>query len=101
MIRMGMQTITEVVASLKSQVAFLREREALHGQQEAYHREQRSALAAELERVSRHLESFLVASSAAVELAARSVAPAAVEDLGSASRPRLGKMVELVIADLA
>lgn len=100
---MAKQTIAEVVANLESQVAFFREREALHAQQEAYHREQRDAFAAELEKVTRHLEAFQAVAGTAVELAARSVVPPAVireENLGSASRPRLGKMVELVIADL-
>ena len=101
---MAEQTIAEVVASLELQVAFFREKESFHAQHEAHHREQRSAFAAELERVTRHLEAFQSAAGTAVELAARTVLPPAKvreDHLGSASRPRLGKMIELVIADLA
>ena len=97
------RSIAEIVDSLERQVAFYREREAFHAQQEAYQREQRSAYAAELETVTRHLEAFRAAAEAAVPLADRAVtpvAPAPEEDFGSASRPKLGRMVGKVLADL-
>jgi len=96
------RTIAEVVASLENQLAFYREKEELHARHEAFHREQRTLYGTEREKIERNLEAFGVAASGALELAEKTLArPAEAEesaDLGSASNPRLGKMVELVLA---
>src|SRR5262245_22181354 len=97
-------SIGEVLASLETQAAFHREREAFHAGYEARHREQRTAHAAELEEILRRLEAFRSAAAEAVDLAERpgaapSTASPQDEDFGSRSRPRIRRMVELVIAD--
>ncbi|HKH45481.1 MAG TPA: hypothetical protein VKM72_12515 [Thermoanaerobaculia bacterium] len=96
------RTIAEVVASLESQLAFYREKEELHARHEAFHREQRTLYGTEREKIERNLEAFGAAASGALELAEKTLArPAEAEesaDLGSASNPRLGKMVEFVLA---
>lgn len=95
------RTVSEIVASLESQLAFYRERESLHAEQEAFHREQRTLYAAEREKIERNLEAFGAAASSALDLAERTLAGPAEDaealDLGSASRPRLGQMVTLVL----
>src|SRR6185436_8311979 len=97
------RSVADIVASLESQLAFYREKEEQHAQQEAFHREQRTLHGAEREKIERALEAFGVAVSGALTLAERTLArPARDEsgaDLGSASNPRLGKMVELILAD--
>lgn len=98
------RSIGEVLTSLEAQAAFHREREAFHAGHEALHREQRSAHAAELAEINRRLDAFRTAAAEALDFADRRVAAATPqslkeEDLGSASRPKLTRMVELVIAD--
>jgi len=97
------RTISEIVASLDSQLAVYREKEELHARQEAFHREQRTQYAAEREKIERSLEAFGTAATSALDLADRTLARPAKDDgaadLGSASNPRLGKMVEMVLAD--
>lgn len=96
------RTISEIVASLESQLAFYREKEELHARHEAFHREQRTLYGTEREKIERNLEAFGTAAASALELTEKNLGgPAGDEggaDLGSASNPRLGKMVELVIA---
>lgn len=97
-------SVGAVLANLEAQAAFYREREAFHAGHEAHHREQRSAYGAELEEINRRLESFRAAAAEAIELAAREAAPARAPDpkeadLGSASRPKLGRMVALLLKD--
>lgn len=97
------RTIAEVVASLESQLAFYREKEELHAGHEAFHREQRTLYGTEREKIERNLEAFGAAAASALDLAEKTLtSPSQAEqgaDLGSASNPRLGKMVELLIAD--
>jgi hypothetical protein len=97
------RTISEVVASLESQLAFYREKEDLHAKHEALHREQRTLYGTEREKIERNLEAFGAAAASALDLAEKTLArPAGDEegaDLGSASNPRLGKMVELILAE--
>jgi len=97
------RTVSEIVASLESQLAFYREKEELHAKQEAFHREQRTLYGTEREKIERNLDAFGAAAASALSLTEKTLAtPAGDEkgaDLGSASNPRLGKMVELVIAD--
>jgi hypothetical protein len=98
------RTVAEIVASLESQLTFYREKEELHARHEGFHREQRTLFAAERERIERNLEAFGAAASGALDLAERTLAPPAREDsddLGSASTPRLGRMVALVLEDKA
>jgi len=98
---MKMWSIEEVLASLEAQAAFYREREAFHAGHEAHHREKRSAYAAELAEINRRLEAFRASAVEAVDFAARQVAPPSPDlkqmDLGSASRPKIGRMVALLL----
>lgn len=98
------RTVADIVASLQSQLAFYREKEDLHTQQEAFHREQRELHGAEREKIERALEAFGVAVSGALTLAERTLASPEQPDergadLGSASNPKLGRMVELILAE--
>jgi hypothetical protein len=96
------RTIAEVVASLESQLAFYREKEELHAKHEAFHREQRTLYGTEREKIERNLEAFGAAAASALDLAEKTLARPAEDDsrdLGSAASPRLGKMVELILAD--
>jgi len=94
------RTISDVMGHLEAQVELFREREAYHAKQEAFHRDERSRYAAELETVSRHLEAFRSAAAlAARDLGA--MVPVDSEDLGSAARPKLGRMVEIALAEVA
>ncbi|HYN20868.1 MAG TPA: hypothetical protein VE078_07910 [Thermoanaerobaculia bacterium] len=97
-------SIDEVLARLEAQAAFHREREAFHAGHEARHREQRNAHAADLENINRRLDAFRAAAAEALDLADRAAVPAdspslKEEDLGSASRPKVFRMAELVIED--
>jgi hypothetical protein len=94
------RSIREVIAHLEVQMEQLREGEAWHAQQEAFHHGERTRLAAELEAVSRHLESLRWAASLAARDLGKLV-PARNEDLGSASSPKLSRMVQRVLADLS
>jgi hypothetical protein len=100
------RSIDEVLAKLQEQVDFHAERESFHAAQEELHREQRSSHAGALEEARRRLEVFRAAAADALELAERSVLPTkrqqselALEDvdLGSLSRPKLGRMVTLIL----
>ncbi len=96
------RSIDEVVASLEAQAAYHREREAYHSAQKAAHEKEQAAHAAELGDITGRLEAFRAAIGGALDLSARSVpqAPAGnaeEDDLGSASRPRLKRMVELIL----
>jgi len=97
------RTIAEIVASLESQLAFYREKEELHAKHEAFHREQRTLYGAEREKIERNLEAFGSAAESALDLAEKTLTRASHDDegadLGSALSPKLGKMVELILAD--
>jgi hypothetical protein len=97
-------SVEEILASLEGQVAFHAERESFHAAQEEKHKEQRSLHAAALEEARRRLEAFRTATADAVELAERSAPPRRPgpkdlkdEDLGSASRPKAGRMAWLLV----
>ncbi len=93
------RSIAEVLSSLEAQAAFHREREAFHAAEVAVHEEQRSAHAAELAEIARRLEQFRAAAGEALDFADRAV-PVAVpeeDDLGPASRPNVGRMVDLML----
>lgn len=96
------RTVAEIVASLEGQLAFNREKEELHARHEAFHREQRTLYATEREKIERNLEAFGTAASGALDLAERTLTrpvPDDSDDLGSASNPRVGRMVALVLED--
>ena len=94
------RSIADVLETLEAQAAFHQERESFHASQEAHHREQRSGHAARLEEIRRRLEAFRTAAVEALDLADEPVVHAAAReevDLGPASRPRLGRMVDLIL----
>lgn len=99
------RSVGEILASLESQAGFHRERAAFHAGHEEHHRGQRTAHEAELAEIERRLEAFRAAASEALELAERPGAARGPEpevkkkDLGSASRPKLGRMVTLLLED--
>jgi hypothetical protein len=94
------RSIADVLETLEAQAAFHQERESFHANQETHHREQRSGHAARLEEIRRRLEAFRTAAVEALDLADEPVIRAAAReevDLGPASRPRLGRMVDLIL----
>jgi len=99
------RSIDEVLERLREQVDFHAERESFHAAQEELHREQRSSHTAALEEARRRLEVFRAAATDALELAERDVLPGKRRsepdlkdvDLGSLSRPKLGRMVTLIL----
>jgi len=98
------RSIGEVLASLEAQTAFHREREAFHSQHETAHRKQRELHATELEQATRRLEAFKAAATEALDHFGSVPIPTAPqslkkEDLGSALRPRMGRMVAAIIAE--
>lgn len=95
-------SVEEIVESLEGQAAFHRGLAADHAEKEAFHREQRSVHEAELATITSRLEGFRTAAAAAVEIAGRSARGVvkAEEDFGSASSPKLTRMVLTVLADL-
>jgi hypothetical protein len=68
-------SVTQILATLESQLAMHREREAHHAAREVFHREQRALHAAEIEAVSRHYEAFKASAEAAAEIAGRATPP--------------------------
>lgn len=74
-------SLTQIVATLETQLAAHREREAFHKEQEAQHRQRREDHAAEIEALSRKLEMFKAAIREAEDLASRGL------PLSSASPP--------------
>lgn len=98
------RSVDEILASLEEQVAFHAERESFHAAQEEKHKEQRTTHAAALEEARSRLEAFRAAMTDAVELADRNAPPRRPgprdlkdEDLGSASRPKVGRMAWLLV----
>lgn len=101
-----LHSIDEILSRLQEQVDFHAEQEKLHAEKEELHREKRSAHAAALEEARRKLEALREAASEALDLAERSVLPPKPqpqdfkeEDVGSAYRPKLGKMVILLLRE--
>jgi hypothetical protein len=92
------QSIAELLESLEAQAADHERQEAYHAEQEILHRELRSSHAAELEQIRRHLEALRAAVAALDRAEGPAPAPEPDdEDLGSASRPRVARMVEKVV----
>ena len=95
------RSIAELIESLEAQAAEHERQEAYHAEQETLHRELRSNHAAELEEVRRHLEALRAAVGALDQAASRPAFAAQTqvddEDLGSASRPKVQRLVEKVV----
>ena len=98
------RSVDEILEKLEEQVAFHAERESFHAAQEAIHAEQRSSHAAALEEARSRLEAFRAATAGAIELADRDTPPRPrglpnldEEDLGSASQPKVGRMISLLL----
>jgi hypothetical protein len=96
-------SLSSILSKLEAQIAVCKEREAFHGQQEIHHREQRGAYAAELEKLEASLETLRTAATAALELAGGPSASAVLveapaPDPDPGRKPRVSRMVELVIA---
>lgn len=101
-----LRSIDEILSKLQEQVDFHTEQEKLHAEKEELHREKRNAHAAALEEARRKLEALREAAAEAIDLAERSALPPKPEvkdfkeeDVGSASRPKLGKMVILLLRE--
>lgn len=100
------RSVDEILASLEGQVDFHAEQEKLYAEQEELYREKRNAHAAALEEARRKLEAFRTAAAEALDLANRNAVPPKPqardfrdEDLGNASRPKLGRMVTLLLQE--
>jgi hypothetical protein len=93
-------SLASILANLEAQVAVHQEREAFHAQQEDFHRQQRELHAAELATLAQSLESFRTAAETAMGLASRRTAsapPLPAPDPNPGRKPRLSRMVELVV----
>jgi len=93
------RSFESIFAWLDAQIAYDREKEALHAQQEIFHREQRAVFTAELEKLTAIREAFQTAADAAIDLASRAKAlpPLAPSpDIGR-RKPSPTKMVARVI----
>ena len=90
--------IAEVLKRLEEEIAAVRAKEAFHAQHEASHREQRTALAAELEDLTRRYEAFKASATEAVDVAVRlRGAPEGEEDPGVAGRLTLPRLVARIV----
>ncbi|HEX4964179.1 MAG TPA: hypothetical protein VF173_25360 [Thermoanaerobaculia bacterium] len=96
-------SVSSIVSNLEAQIALRREKAAFHAQEEARHREQKEIHAAELEVLERNLAAFRSAAEAVVDLATRpdtATLPLQAPDPDPGRKPRLSRMVSLVIASL-
>ena len=94
------RSIVEVLERLEAQAAFHEAQETFHASQEIHHREPRSRHAERLGEIRRRLEAFRAAAGEALDLADEPVIPAAAKeeaDLGPSSRPKLGRMVQMLL----
>ena len=90
-------SIADIVARLEAQLTIHQEKEAFHAGQEALHREQRSVHAAEVERLTRSLETFRASAAEASELAGRA-APRRKAMVPEGKKLSLNKRVAAVVA---
>ncbi|MEA2602944.1 MAG: hypothetical protein QOF89_3936 [Acidobacteriota bacterium] len=93
-------SLSSLLENLEAQIATHREREAFHAQREAHHRQHREQHAAELETLTRNLETLRGAAGTAMELASRPgipVLPVTAPDPDPGRKPRLSRMVALVV----
>jgi hypothetical protein len=89
-------SVTEMLARLEEQIAHNAEREAFHAGHEAFHRDQRSAYAEELARLTRGRDSLKAAAETAEELISRSL-PQASAAAPPLEMPDMGKRVRLAM----
>ena len=94
--------IAEILARLETAIEFHREQEAFHRQYVASHQAQLDRHSAELAKLTEHCEALKRAAASAIELVdgVDLPLPLAVEDFGSARRPKLNKMVVRLIERL-
>ncbi len=97
------RSVSDLLADLTAKIVFHQREEKLCAEQEEHFRERRSFHAAELERATRTHEALQAAVAAAEDIAPLPVpvsAEAPAEDLGSRARPKLTRMIDLVLANL-
>lgn len=94
-------SIPQMLAELKSQIAFHRKQEEHHASQEVLHREKRTFHAAELQMAQERFEAFQSAADAAGELVERHRAatapPAPAADVPDWKRRPIGHLVTRVV----
>jgi len=99
------RSIATLLTDLEARIETLRREVVFHKQQEAQHREQGAKSAETLAELETRLGEFRTAAQALLAVAppppARSTVPASLdtEDWGTQARPKIGKMVERVIAE--
>lgn len=96
------RSVRILLTDLESQVEKLRQSVVFHEQQEEHHREQKIGQKEKLAVLEERLTRFREAASAVLEVAEVPPAPPqreVIEDWGSMSRPKVGRMIERVIAD--
>ncbi|HSK78525.1 MAG TPA: hypothetical protein VLQ45_18875 [Thermoanaerobaculia bacterium] len=91
-------SIADIVARLEAQLAVHQEKESFHAGQEALHSEQRSIHAAEVERITRSLETFRASAAEATELADRISPRRKTVAVPGGKKLSVNKMVAAVIA---
>jgi hypothetical protein len=91
-------SIEEVLSHLEDRAVSLREQADFHTRQEVHHREQRAAVAAELEKIQRNLEALRMALGSMADLVLPSPAPVAVAEaeLPAPGRLMVGRLVRRV-----
>jgi hypothetical protein len=92
----------EVLSQLETRAGVLRERAEFHAQQETHHREQRVAVATELEKVQMNLEALRTALDSIGDLTPTTPAPAAVveAELPAPGRLMVGRLARRVALSL-
>ena len=98
-------SIREILDRLTQRIATHREQEAHHARQEEHHREQKDFHASELEKAEKSLAAFEASAADALGFVAvaadhRPRPEDEIEDLGPASRPKIGRMVAKVLENL-
>ncbi len=88
----------EILSNLEARAVLLREQADGHARQEVYHREQRAAVAAELEKVQMNLEALRAALTSMADLQLPSSVPAVVveAELPATNRLMVGRLLRLV-----
>ena len=90
-------SLEEILRNLEQQVAFHREQAVLHAQREEHHRDQRAIHEAELEKVSRHLESLRTVAVPAAEVAAPAAPAKAPGDSDLGPNPTLTALIARIL----
>jgi hypothetical protein len=99
-------TIPNLLSNLAEKLAYHQREEKLCAEQEALYCERRSAHAAEVERISRCYAALQETLTVAQEIAGEPSPPPAAPDpvagvdLGTRSRPKLTRMIQLTVAEM-